>query len=123
METVSKQEYDRILSELDLLTTKFVALEQENQKLLGDLQQVSVEKAQQHEELSKRVQQLELVVLSLRQQGSTSHSSIKEPKISLPTMFDGTRSQFRGFLLACTTWFKISLRSTLSASCLRYSLG
>ena len=98
METVSKQEYDRILSELDLLTTKFLALEQENQKLLGDLQQVSVEKAQQHEELSKRVQQLELVVLSLRQQGSTSHISIKEPKISLPAKFDGTRSQFRGFL-------------------------
>jgi hypothetical protein len=93
METVSKQEYDRILSELDLLTTKFVALEHENQKLLGDLQQVSVEKAQQHEELSQRVQQLELVVLSLRQ-GSTSHSSIKEPKISLPAKFDGTRSQF-----------------------------
>jgi hypothetical protein len=65
METISKQEYDRILLELDLLTTKFVAWEQENQKLLGDLQQVSVEKAQQHEELSKRVQQLELVVLSL----------------------------------------------------------
>ena len=98
METVSKQEYMRILSELDLLTTKFVALEQENQKLLGDLQQVSVEKAQQHEELSKRVQQLEAVVLSLRQQASTSQSLLKEPKISLPTKFDGTRSQFRGFL-------------------------
>jgi hypothetical protein len=40
METVNKQEYDRILSELDLRTTKFVALEQENQKILGDLQQV-----------------------------------------------------------------------------------
>ena len=74
METVSKQEYMRILSELDLLTTKFVALEQENHKLLGDLQQVSVEKAQQHEELSKRVQQLEAIVLSLRQQASTSQS-------------------------------------------------
>jgi hypothetical protein len=94
LETVSKQEYDRILSELHLLTTKFVALEQENQKLLGDLQQLSLEKAQQHEELSKRVQQIELVVLSLRQQGSTSHSSIKEPKISLLAKFDGTRSQF-----------------------------
>jgi hypothetical protein len=98
MESISKQEYDRILSELDLLTTKFVALEQENQKLLGDLQHVSVEKAQQHEELTKRVQQLELVVLSLRQQGSMSQSFIKEPKISLPAKFDGTRSQFRGFL-------------------------
>jgi hypothetical protein len=46
MKTVSKQEYDRILSELDRLMKKFVALEQKNQKLLGDLQQVSVEKAQ-----------------------------------------------------------------------------
>jgi hypothetical protein len=98
METVNKQEYDRILSELDLLTTKFVALEQENHKLLGDLQQVSAEKAQQHDELSQRVQQLELVVLSLRQQASTSQTLIKEPKISLPAKFDGTRSQFRGFL-------------------------
>ena len=34
METVSKQEYMRILSELDLLMTKFVALEQENQNFL-----------------------------------------------------------------------------------------
>jgi outer membrane murein-binding lipoprotein Lpp len=65
METISKREYNRILSELDLLTTKFVALEQENEKLLRDLQQASIEKAQQQEELSKRVQQLELVVLSL----------------------------------------------------------
>jgi chloramphenicol O-acetyltransferase len=65
MGTVNRQEYDRILSELDLLTTKFVALEQENQKFLGDLQHVSVEKAQQHEELTKRYQQRELVVLSL----------------------------------------------------------
>jgi hypothetical protein len=92
METVSKQKYDRILLELDLLTTKFVALEQENKKRLRDLQQVSVKKAQQHDELSKRVQQLELVVLSLQQQGAASQSSIKEPKISLPAEFDGTRS-------------------------------
>jgi hypothetical protein len=45
--------------------TKFVTLVQDNHKLIGDLQQVSVEKAQ-HEELSKRVQQLKVVVLSLR---------------------------------------------------------
>ena len=62
METVSKQEYMRILPELDLLTAKFVSLEQENQKLLGDLQQVSVEKSQKHEELPKHVQQLEVVL-------------------------------------------------------------
>jgi hypothetical protein len=53
MESVNKQEYDRILSELDLLTTNFIALEQENQKFLGDLQHVSAKKAQQHEELPK----------------------------------------------------------------------
>jgi hypothetical protein len=40
METVRKQEYDHILSELYYLAKKFVTLEQENQKLLGDLQQV-----------------------------------------------------------------------------------
>jgi hypothetical protein len=56
MESVSKQEYMRVLSELDMLTNQFVALEQENQKLLVDLQHVSIEKAQQHEELSHRVQ-------------------------------------------------------------------
>jgi hypothetical protein len=40
METVNKQEYDGILSKPDLLTTKFVALEQENKKFPGDLQRV-----------------------------------------------------------------------------------
>jgi hypothetical protein len=51
MESVNKQECMRVLLELDMLTNKFVALEQENQKLLVDLQHVSTEKAQQHEEL------------------------------------------------------------------------
>jgi hypothetical protein len=59
MESVSKQEYMRVLSELDMLTTKFVALEQENKKLLVDLQHVYTKKTQQNEELSHRVQQLE----------------------------------------------------------------
>ena len=63
MESVSKQEYMRVLSELDMLSTKFVALEQENQRLLGDLQQVSAEKVQQVEELSQRVHQLEATLL------------------------------------------------------------
>ena len=54
MESVSKQEYMRVLSELDMLSTKFVALEQENQILLGHLQQVSAEKVHQFEELSQR---------------------------------------------------------------------
>ena len=88
----------RVLSELDLLTHKFVALEQENQRLLGDLQQLSVEKAQQHNELSQRVVQLESALIALRQQAGTSQTFVKEPKICLPGKFDGTRSQFRGFL-------------------------
>ena len=41
----------RVLSELDMLTNKFVALEHENQRLLVDLQKMSTEKAEQYEEL------------------------------------------------------------------------
>ena len=63
MESISKQEYMRVLSELDMLTTKFVALEQENQRLLGDLQQVSVEKVQQFGELLQWMHQLEATLL------------------------------------------------------------
>ena len=91
-----------------MLTTKFVALEQENQKLLVDLQHVSTKKAQQHEELSHRVQQLEeksqrvqeleAMLLAMRQQASGLQIQPREPKICLPAMFDGTRSQFHGFL-------------------------
>ena len=47
---------------------KFVAVEQDNQWLLGDLQQISLEKRQmqqQHEELALRVQQLEAIIVSL----------------------------------------------------------
>ena len=105
MESISKDEYMRVISELDMLTTKFVALEQENQKLLVDLQHVSTEKAQQHDELSQRlqqqsqrVQQLEEALFSMCQQASGLHSPAREPKIFLPAKFDGTRSQFRGFL-------------------------
>ena len=74
---------------------KFVALEQENQHLLGDLHQITIEKQQtqqQHGELALRVQQLEATIVSLQQQGSTSTQGISKMK------FDGTRSQFRGFL-------------------------
>ena len=98
MESVSKQEYVRVISELEHLTNKFMALEQENQRLLGDLQQVSIQKAQQYDELSTRVLQLETTLRSLHQQASTQQSSPKEPKICLPGKFDGNRSQFRGFL-------------------------
>ena len=94
MESVSKQEYMRVLSELDMLTNKFVALEQENQRLLEDLQHVSTEKAQQYEELSQRVRQLEATILSLREQATRVQNYPKELKISLPANFDGTRSLF-----------------------------
>ena len=82
-----------------------MSLEQENQRLLGDLQQLALEKQQtqqqhgelqqQHGELALRVQQLEA---ALQQQGSSPQGFHKEPKIGLPVKFDGTRSQFRGFL-------------------------
>ena len=95
---MSKEEYMRVLSELDMLTNKFMALEQENQRLIGDLQHVSAEKAQQYEEISQRLHQLEATILSLREQASGAQNSPREPKISLPAKFDGTRSLFRGFL-------------------------
>ena len=59
MEAISRQEYMRVLSELDMLTNKFVALEQGNKRLLGDLQQVSTKKVQQYAKLSQRVHELE----------------------------------------------------------------
>ena len=55
-------------------------------------------KVQQHIELSQRVHELKLALVSLRQQASSSQNLFKEPKICLPGKFDGTRSQFRGFL-------------------------
>ena len=98
METVSAQEYQSVFSELQSLKEKFLALEQENHRLLGDLQQTALEKQQQHGELTLRVQQLEATIISLQQQGSGNQGIHREPKIGLPTKFDGTRSQFRGFL-------------------------
>ena len=54
---------------------KFIALEQENQWLLGDLQQISLEKQQmqqQNGELALRVQQHEVTIVSLQQQGPST---------------------------------------------------
>ena len=65
MAFVSQQEYQSVLSEFECLKEKFMALEQENHRLLGDLQQVTMEKRQQHEELTLRVQQLEANIISL----------------------------------------------------------
>ena len=49
---------------------------------------------QQHGELVLRVQQLEATIVSLQQQGPSIQGVHKEPKIRLPTKFDGTQSQF-----------------------------
>ena len=51
-----------------------LALEQENQRLLGDLQQISLEKqqTQQHGELVLRVQQLEATIVAMQQQGPST---------------------------------------------------
>jgi hypothetical protein len=68
METISAQEYQSVFSELQSLKEKFAALEQENYRLLGDLQQIALEKQQQHGELTLRVQQLEATIVSLQQQ-------------------------------------------------------
>ena len=45
MEFLSKQEYICVLSEVAMLMTKFVALEEENRRLLEDLQHVRTKKA------------------------------------------------------------------------------
>ena len=76
-----------------------MVLEQANQKLLMDLHHVNVEEAQQHEELTQWVQQLKATLITLRQQTLQTPKSTKEPKISLPSKFDDTRSQFEDFLI------------------------
>ena len=57
MESISLEEHQFVLSELECLKGKFVALEQENQRLLGNLQQVTIEKRQHDEGLTQRVRQ------------------------------------------------------------------
>ena len=59
---------------------------------------MSTERAQHYEELPKRVHQLEPTILTLREQAVGFQSSPREPKISLPAKFDGTRYLFRDFL-------------------------
>ena len=86
-----------VLSELQCLKGKFVALEQENQHLLGNLQQITIEKQQQHGELTLRVQKLEVTIVLL-QQGTRIQGILKEPKINLPMKIDGMQPQFRGVL-------------------------
>ena len=92
MVTVNAQEYQSVFSEFQCLKEKFLALEEENQRLLGDLQQISLEKQQtqqQQGELVLRVQQLEATIVAMQQQGPRTQGIHKEPKIGLLTKFDG----------------------------------
>ena len=50
---VSAQEYKSVLSKLQSLNGKFMALEKVNQCLLGGLQKIAIDK-QQHEKLTSR---------------------------------------------------------------------
>ena len=98
MATVSTKKYQSVFSELQCLKEKFVALERENKRLLGDFQQITLEKQQQYGELTLHVQQLEVTIVSSQQEGSSTQGTPKEPKFNLPMKFDEIRSQFRGFL-------------------------
>ena len=68
--TIIPQQYQSIFSEVYCLKEKFVALENENQWLLEDLQQNSLDNLQmqqQYGELVLCVQQLEATIVSLQQ--------------------------------------------------------
>ena len=90
MAAVSAQEYQFVFSELQCLKKIFVALEQENQRLLGDLHQITIEmkQTQQHGELALCVQQLEATITSLQQREPSTQGIPKEPNIGLPMKFD-----------------------------------
>ena len=62
------QEFLALVAEMENLKTKFASLELENQRLLGDLQKVTMEKQQQQEKFTWRVQQLESTIVVLQQQ-------------------------------------------------------
>ena len=77
----------RIILELDMRTNIFVAFEHENQRLLGDLQHVTTEKAQQYEELSQRVHQLEATILLLREKRQGLRIPLENQRLaSLPNL-------------------------------------
>ena len=48
MTIVNAQEYQYVFLEVQCLKEKCVALEQVNHRMLGDLQQIALEKQQQH---------------------------------------------------------------------------
>ena len=92
------QDYLALVAEMENLKTKFSSLDLENQRLLEDLQKVTVEKQQIHNEFTWRVQQLEPAIVSLQQLKMDGQGVLKEPKINLPATFDGSRAHFRGFI-------------------------
>ena len=98
MAAINSKEYLTLVVEMEKLKSKFASPELENQRLLGDLQKVTVEKQQQQEEFTRRVQELEITIVILQQQRGGGQGIIKVPKISLPVKFDGSRAHFRGFL-------------------------
>ena len=81
-----------LVAEMENIKSKFASLELENQ------QKVAMEKQQQEEAFTRRVQQLESTIVILQQQRVEGQGSIKEPKINLRAKFDGSRAHFQGFL-------------------------
>ena len=51
MAASNTQEYLALFAEMENLQTKFTSLELENQRLLGNIQKVTIEKQQQQEDL------------------------------------------------------------------------
>ena len=79
MAIINSEEYLTLVAEMENIKSKFASLELENQRLLGDLQKVTMEKQQQQEEFTRRVQQLESTIVILQQQRVEGQESIKEP--------------------------------------------
>ena len=53
MAASNTQEYLALVAEMENLKAKFTSLEIENQRLLGDLQKVTMEKQQQQEDFTQ----------------------------------------------------------------------
>jgi predicted nuclease with TOPRIM domain len=94
MATGNPQEYLALVAEVENLKRKFTALELENQRLLKNLEKVSIEKQQIHEEFTRRFQLLESAILAVQQVKVEGQGVVKEPKISLPSKFDRSRAHF-----------------------------
>ena len=56
-----------LVAEMENLKSKFASLELVNQRLLVDLQKVSVEKQKIHDDFTRRFQQLESAIVALQQ--------------------------------------------------------